>query len=302
MEDIANRNHYMIDLTNVTHDLIFLVSVLDLFICFVRVSLFCSVFFSFFLSFCFFFFLFGKVGWEGGRNRGQPELSLKNYLSVFLSFQSSNSFMFWTDWGLNPKIERATSSGKQRSAIVTTNLYHPNGLDLDKGNQRIFWVDAALDRVESIDYNGGNRKLLFQRSGLHPFGVTLVPPFLFFTDWNTNREVHKLDALTGEVFRSYTINGGKPMGVVVYDGSRQPSGQLSPMHANTKGFVKSIMEFYLELSNQIDFLRSKLLMQHCTKTFHHIINSILIIYSIFLFSLLQLDSFINFYTFDKIMT
>ena len=71
MEDIANRNHYMIDLTNVTHDLIFLVSVLDLFICFVRVSLFCFVlFFSFFLSFCFFFFLFGKVGWEGGRNRG----------------------------------------------------------------------------------------------------------------------------------------------------------------------------------------------------------------------------------------
>ena len=46
MEDIANRNHYMIDLTNVTHDLIFLVSVLDLFICFVRVSLFCLFFFS----------------------------------------------------------------------------------------------------------------------------------------------------------------------------------------------------------------------------------------------------------------
>lgn len=151
-----------------------------------------------------------------------------------IALDPDNSFMFWTDWGLNPKIERATSSGKQRSAIVTTNLYHPNGLDLDKGNQRIFWVDAALDRVESIDYNGGNRKLLFQRSGLHPFGVTLVPPFLFFTDWNTNREVHKLDALTGEVFRSYSINGGKPMGVVVYDGSRQPSAS-SPCSVNNGG-------------------------------------------------------------------
>ncbi|CAH3164729.1 unnamed protein product [Pocillopora meandrina] len=151
-----------------------------------------------------------------------------------IALDPDNSFMFWTDWGINPKIERATPSGKQRSAIVTTNLYHPNGLDLDKGNQRIFWVDAALDRVESIDYNGGNRKLLFQRSGLHPFGVTLVPPFLFFTDWNTNREVHKLDALTGEVFRSYSINGGKPMGVVVYDGSRQPSAS-SPCSVNNGG-------------------------------------------------------------------
>ena len=133
--------------------------------------------------------------------------------------------MFWTDWGVNPKIERANLSGSQRTAIVTTNLYHPNGIDLDKGNRRIFWVDAGLDRVESIDYNGGNRTLLFQYSGLHPFGVALVPPFLFFTNWNTSREIHKLDALTGEVLRSYSINGGQAMGIVVYDGFRQPSGK-----------------------------------------------------------------------------
>ena len=95
MEDIANRNHYMIDLTNVTHDLIFLVSVLYLFICFVPVSLLLLFFFflSLFLFVCLFFsFLFGKVGWEGGRNRGQPELSLKNYLSVFFFFSIVQKF------------------------------------------------------------------------------------------------------------------------------------------------------------------------------------------------------------------
>ncbi|PFX23099.1 Low-density lipoprotein receptor-related protein 6 [Stylophora pistillata] len=142
--------------------------------------------------------------------------------------------MFWTDWGLYPKIERATLSGNQRTSIVTTNLYHPNGLDLDKGNRRIFWVDAGLDRVESIDYNGGNRKLLFQLSGLHPFGITFVPPFLFFTDWHSSREVYKLDAMTGEVFRSYNINGGRPMGIVAYDGFRQPSAS-SPCSINNGG-------------------------------------------------------------------
>ena len=157
--------------------------------------------------------------------------------------------MFWTDWGLYPKIEKATLSGNQRTSIVTTNLYHPNGLDLDKGNRRIFWVDAGLDRVESIDYNGGNRKLLFQRSGLHPFGITFVPPFLFFTDWHSSREVYKLDALTGKVFRSYNINGGRPMGIVAYDGFRQPSGQLDSFHVNTKKFIKSTGEFYLKLNN-----------------------------------------------------
>lgn len=132
--------------------------------------------------------------------------------------------MFWTDWGTTQKIEKASLSGHQRVAIVTTDLYWPNGIDLDKGNKWIFWVDAGNDRVESVDYNGNNRKQLFQLSGLHPFGVALIPPFLFFTDWLTYHDVHKLDATTGEVLRSYSINGGLPMGLAAYDSSRQPSG------------------------------------------------------------------------------
>ena len=132
--------------------------------------------------------------------------------------------MIWTDVGTYPKIERASLSGKQRVAIVTKYLYLPNGIELDKGNKRIFWVDAGYDRVETVDYYGNNRKILFQQSGLHPFGVVFIAPFLFFTDWNTYREAHKLDATTGHVLRSYSINGGTPMGIVAYDSARQPPG------------------------------------------------------------------------------
>ena len=132
--------------------------------------------------------------------------------------------MFWTDSGNNEKIEKASLNGNQRVAIVTTYLFYPNGIELDKGNKRIFWVDAGYDRVESVDYNGNNRMQLFQLSGLHPFGVTLIPPFLFFTDWNTHQEVNKLDATTGEVIGSYNINAGQPMGIVAYDYARQPPG------------------------------------------------------------------------------
>jgi len=46
--------------------------------------------------------------------------------------------MIWTDWGVNPKIERVSLTGNQRLAIVTTDLSWPNGIDLDKGNKRIF--------------------------------------------------------------------------------------------------------------------------------------------------------------------
>ena len=132
--------------------------------------------------------------------------------------------MIWTDWGATPKIERASLSGNQRMTIVTTELYWPSGIDLDRGNKRIFWVDAGYDRVESVNYDGNGRKLLFQMNGLHPFAVALIPPFLFFTDWNTYKEVHQLDATTGEVLRSFSINGGRPIGIVPYDSSRQPAG------------------------------------------------------------------------------
>ena len=135
-----------------------------------------------------------------------------------------NSLMFWTDWGSNAKIERASLSGNQRNAIVTTNLHWPNGIELDKGNKRIFWVDAGNDRVESVDYNGNNRKLLYQLNGLHPFGLALIPPFLFFTDWHSAQDIHQLDATTGRVIRKYSVNGGQPMGIVAYDASRQPAG------------------------------------------------------------------------------
>lgn len=139
-------------------------------------------------------------------------------------FSKSDRFMFWTDWGSSPKIERSSLSGSRRIAIVTSNIQWPNGIDLDKGNKRIYWVDARLDKVESVDYNGNNRKVILQYSGLHPFGVALVPPFLFFTDWATLQEFHQLDAVTGEVLRSYSIIGGRPMGIVPYDSTRQPSG------------------------------------------------------------------------------
>jgi len=132
--------------------------------------------------------------------------------------------MIWSDTGAFPKIEKAFLSGNQRVTIVKTHLFHPYGIELDRGNKRIFWVDAGYEIVESVNYNGSNRKILYQLHGLKPFGVVLVAPFLFLTDWETNQELRKLDATTGKVLRSYGINGGKPMSIVAYDSTRQLSG------------------------------------------------------------------------------
>ena len=51
---------------------------------------------------------------------------------------------------------------EQFNFIVTTDVYWPNGLSLNRENERFYWIDAYLDKMESIFYNGTGRKLLIQ--------------------------------------------------------------------------------------------------------------------------------------------
>lgn len=53
-------------------------------------------------------------------------------------------YMYWTDWGTNAKIERATLGGNFRVPIVNSSLVWPNGLTLDYENDLLYWADASL--------------------------------------------------------------------------------------------------------------------------------------------------------------
>ncbi|XP_022088890.1 low-density lipoprotein receptor-related protein 4-like [Acanthaster planci] len=100
---------------------------------------------------------------------------------------TSNDRLYWTDWGSAPKIEQANTDGRLRRVLVDTNLQLPNGLALDTNGRRLFWCDAGLDRLESIDLNGGSRtfynniiSLLFD---IHPFDVWFYQGQLYWSDW-----------------------------------------------------------------------------------------------------------------------
>lgn len=58
------------------------------------------------------------------------------------------SYMYWTDWGEMPKIERADLDGTERVIMVNTSLGWPNGLALDYQERRIYWGDAKTDKIE----------------------------------------------------------------------------------------------------------------------------------------------------------
>ena len=72
--------------------------------------------------------------------------------------------LFWTDWGQNPRIERSDMDGGQRVAIVTDNIYWPNGLTLDYTTDIVYFADAKLDYIHRCDYFGNDRTVILAGS------------------------------------------------------------------------------------------------------------------------------------------
>lgn len=81
----------------------------------------------------------------------------KKTLSHPLKLSSPSRFMYWTDWGEVPKIERAGLDGTNRSLMVERDIYWPNGLTLDYSQQKLYWADAKHNFIHRCNLDGTNR-------------------------------------------------------------------------------------------------------------------------------------------------
>ena len=52
--------------------------------------------------------------------------------------------LYYTDWGALPRIERASLSGRNRLAIISSGVGWPNGLNIDHDEELLYWADARL--------------------------------------------------------------------------------------------------------------------------------------------------------------
>lgn len=116
-----------------------------------------------------------------------------------LNYTFVNSWMYWTDWGTNPKIERAGMDGAHRQTIVSYEVKWPNGLTLDLVKKRVYWVDAKLNVISSCNYDGsGRRVILYSPDHLHhPFSVTTFEDWVYWTDWD-KQAVYKANKFNGK--------------------------------------------------------------------------------------------------------
>lgn len=124
--------------------------------------------------------------------------------------------IYWTDWGKVAKIEKATLHGKNRRAIITKNVWWPNGLAIDFTLNRIYWIDAKLKRIETSDMNGHHRVIVRKLSfNSHPFAIGVFEEHIYWSDWDTGA-VEVANKFTGKSRKQIVqLDTARPLGIKI---------------------------------------------------------------------------------------
>ena len=149
--------------------------------------------------------------------------------------------MYWTDWGLVPRIEQASMDGAARTVVIDTDLDQPWGITIDYDDNKLYWVDASLAKIEYSNFDGTSRITLETDTDgvLNPFGITIENNLLYWTETG-NVSIFTTHKVIGKNILALT-NGLSlaPGGIEAVTPGRQPQGK--------KALKLSIIIYFLQL-------------------------------------------------------
>ena len=153
--------------------------------------------------------------------------SIDVFVRIFNRIVLHLSLMFWTD--SNSGIKRSTLNGTQRTVLVTS-LRWPQDIDLDRRNKLVFWVNAETNSVESVDYDGNDRILLYRhedsaQGNFFFFGLVFFSSYFFVSDPGAHGVVKVNTANRSSAITTFVSFTNPTMGLVPYDSSRQLPGK-----------------------------------------------------------------------------
>lgn len=107
-------------------------------------------------------------------------------------------FMYWTDCGPMPHIERAGMDGTDRQILIDNqkaDIGSPIGLTLDFTTDQIYWCDSEVMSISSCKFDGSDYRLILKSSELasRPYSLSVFEDFVYWTDgkngtiWKANK-------------------------------------------------------------------------------------------------------------------
>lgn len=67
----------------------------------------------------------------------------------------------------------------------------PEGLAIDYKAQKLYWADSRVGtvggRIESINLDGTDRKIVVEKNTMQPYGLAVGEDAIYFTDTNNHR-------------------------------------------------------------------------------------------------------------------
>nr|XP_023027505.1 protein cueball-like [Leptinotarsa decemlineata] len=117
-------------------------------------------------------------------------LSFDETLPHALAIDACNRYLYFTNPGDKPSIERIKLDKTQRETLVDNLIMSPVGLAIDNQAQKLYWADSRIGtvsgRIESIKLDGTNRNIVLERNTMEPFGLAVDEEAIYFTDTNNN--------------------------------------------------------------------------------------------------------------------
>ena len=97
----------------------------------------------------------------------------------------AQGWLFWSNWGNFPRIEKSGMDGSARSVLVTDNVMWPNGITLDLVSERLYWADATLKIIGSVNFDGTAPRIIKEKSPAlhHPYSVSVLEDWVYWSDW-----------------------------------------------------------------------------------------------------------------------
>ncbi|KAL3890986.1 hypothetical protein ACJMK2_003252, partial [Sinanodonta woodiana] len=145
-----------------------------------------------------------------------------------LALDPFQALLFWSDIGNFAKIEVSSLSGSERKNLISSNLLHPYSIAADCASQQLYFIDFGQQSLETVSYEGKDRKVVLKKTFNYFFDVAVFKDYLYVTDLFYDK-LHFFNKTDGkELQKSLSKNGVTYFGVTVF----HPDAPTAPVKAH----------------------------------------------------------------------